>query len=74
MGPKLHESFLGRKFFEHDFPNLVHSLQLIHQDNEKLIDIKEAELQMKHKELALKDKELALKERELLLKEKELGL
>ena len=67
MGPKFHESFLGRKFLEHDIPTLVQSLQLIHRDNEKLMEIKEAELQMKHRELALK-------ERELFLKEKELGL
>jgi hypothetical protein len=74
MGVQFFETMKGKKFFDYDFPQLCKSLDVIHRDNEKLIEIKEAELKMKRIELALKERESLLKEKELILKEREILL
>ena len=56
--PNLHESMLGRKFFEVTFPELVKTLKNLHRDNEILIQLKEDELTFRQKELVLKEREL----------------
>ena len=66
--PQLHETMLGKKFFEWSFPEMVKTLKSLHKDNEILVQLKEDELMFKQRELALKERELNLKERELQLK------
>lgn len=41
-----------------DLHSILKALELIHQDNLKLIDCKEHELTLKQRELALKEREL----------------
>lgn len=53
---------MGRKFFEHDVPELIRAIQ----ENNKL---KKAELSLKEKELALKEKEIELRMRDINIKE-----
>ena len=63
--PNLHETMLGRKFFEWTVPELVKALKNLHKDNEILIQLKEDELKFRQRELVLKERELNLKEKEL---------
>lgn len=63
--PKFHETMLGRRFFEGDFPELVRTFKSLHKDCEVLIRLKEDELMLRQKELALKERELNLIEKEL---------
>lgn len=66
--PNLHETMLGRKFFEWTVPEMVEALKNLHKDCEILIQLKEDELRFRQRELALKERELDLKEQETQLK------
>ncbi|WP_047980649.1 hypothetical protein [Ornithinibacillus contaminans] len=65
MGLALHETGYGHRFFGYDFPELVKSIQAIHEDNKVLVELKQTEIELKRQELALKEKELLLREKEL---------
>jgi len=66
--PNLHETMLGRKFFEWTVPEMVQALKNLHKDNEILIQLKADELMFRQRELTLRERELDFKEKELQLK------
>jgi hypothetical protein len=66
--PNLHETMLGRKFFEWTVPEMVKALKNLHKDCKILIQLKEDELRFRQREFALKERELDLKEQETSLK------
>lgn len=58
---QFYKTMQGRKFFEHDFPQLAKELQAIHEEFLTANELKEKEIELKEKELILKEKELELK-------------
>lgn len=76
-----HQSMIGKKFLEGDFPELVRSIKKSNELKEfelqgttRLIFAQEKANELKELELELKRKELELKEIELTLKQKEMGI
>lgn len=53
MPQLLHETFMGKKLFEGDIPQIVQSLNKIAKELERANNLKEAELDLKKQELAL---------------------
>lgn len=69
----LHETLMGRKFFEGDFPHMIRSMDSLKKELSAFSDLKKEELRLRKQELVLKEQELSLKERfgQLKLNERE---
>lgn len=65
---------MGRKFFDHDVPELTETLNAVRNEMHRANNLKTSENLLKDKELSMKADELQMKERELRLKERELEL
>lgn len=64
----LHETLMGRKFFEGDFPRLIRSMDSLKKELSAFSDLKKEELRIRKQELVLKEQELSIREKEVQLK------